>query len=310
MQWLVKIWVRLALLLYCKKIYISRKEDHSKKLPTILACNHPNSFLDALIIGSYYPKEIYFLARGDAFKKPFVAKILRALNMIPVYRISEGKDNLEHNTDSFKQCIEVLKQNKTLLIFSEGICINEWKLRTLKKGTARIAYQAWFLEGLPALKIVPTGISYNSFTSVPKTAWINENDFLSKEDFTEEETARFYNQFNKVLEEKLKPLILTKEETIISKERNYNLKILLLALPSFIGWLTQKWFYNYFKNIAQKKTINTVFYDSVLFGLLLITYPILVLIICIIGSFFSAWSWSLILLLPFTAWCYKEYKSL
>ncbi len=127
MQWVVKIWVRLGLLLYCKKIFINRKESHNKKVPTILACNHPNSFLDALIIGSNYPQEIYFLARGDAFKNPWVAKILRGLNMIPVYRISEGKDNLENNADTFEQCIDVLKRNETLLIFSEGICINEWK---------------------------------------------------------------------------------------------------------------------------------------------------------------------------------------
>ncbi len=103
-----KIWVRLGLQFYCKKILISRQQNHKKGIPAILACNHPNSLLDALIIGSCYPRKLYFFARSDVFSKPWAAKILRALNMIPVYRLSEGKDNLEHNSDTFKRCIDVL----------------------------------------------------------------------------------------------------------------------------------------------------------------------------------------------------------
>jgi hypothetical protein len=230
--------------------------------------------------------------------------------MIPVYRISEGKDKLENNADTFEQCIDVLKRNETLLIFSEGICINEWKLRTLKKGTARIAYQAWFCERIPEMKVVPTGISYSSFSHAPKTVWVNENNFLSKKDFEVADTARFYNHFNKVLSQKINEEILPKEQVGVLKYPADKLKKFLLAIPAFIGWLTQKWFYIFWKNLAKKKTLNTVFYDSVLFGLLLITYPVFVFLLSIIGAFFSAWSWSLLFLFPFTAWCYKEYKSL
>ena len=63
--------------------------------------------------------------------------------MLPVYRVSEGVENLENNYTTFDACQKIFKKNKIVLIFSEGRCINEWHLRPLKKGTARLALTAW-----------------------------------------------------------------------------------------------------------------------------------------------------------------------
>jgi 1-acyl-sn-glycerol-3-phosphate acyltransferase len=51
----------------------------------------PILFFCSIVIAVSYPKPIYFFARGDAFNKPLVAKFLTALQMIPIYRLSEGK---------------------------------------------------------------------------------------------------------------------------------------------------------------------------------------------------------------------------
>ena len=101
----------------------------------LLACNHPNSFLDSIIIDTLFKEDVWSLARGDAFKKPFL-KILAALKILPVYRPSEGVENLSENYKTFDACIEILRRNGVITIFSEGKCINEWHLRPLKKGTA------------------------------------------------------------------------------------------------------------------------------------------------------------------------------
>lgn len=47
-----KILVRLALLIFCRRIAFNDKTLLKEKGPLLLACNHPNSFLDALIIGT------------------------------------------------------------------------------------------------------------------------------------------------------------------------------------------------------------------------------------------------------------------
>lgn len=129
--------------------------------PLLIAANHPNSFLDAIIISSLFKLPVYSLARGDAFASNFITKVLRSFNMLPVYRLSEGTENLEYNYATFNSCEKLFQKNKIVLIFSEGNCINEWHLRTLKKGTARLVLNAW-QNNIP-LKIIPLGINYSSF---------------------------------------------------------------------------------------------------------------------------------------------------
>ena len=78
----VKIIARLALPIYCRDIAINRKELLKHDGPLLLAVNHPNSFLDAIILCTLFDKPLYALARGDAFKNKFFAKILFLFNKI------------------------------------------------------------------------------------------------------------------------------------------------------------------------------------------------------------------------------------
>ena len=88
-----------------------------QKGPLLLVANHPNSFLDAIIIAAFFDQKIHSLARGDAFGKSWHRYLLSKLNMIPVYRISEGKQNLNLNYNSFEACKEILLLNGIVLIF-------------------------------------------------------------------------------------------------------------------------------------------------------------------------------------------------
>jgi len=151
--------------------------------PLLIAANHPNSFLDAIIVGSLFKSPVYSLARGDAFAGNFIAKILRSFNMLPVYRVSEGIENIGHNYSTFDACRKLFAENKIVLIFSEGRCINEWHLRPLKKGTARLALNAW-QNNIP-LKILPLGINYSSFRFFGKNVFLKFGNIISRKDFSE-----------------------------------------------------------------------------------------------------------------------------
>jgi 1-acyl-sn-glycerol-3-phosphate acyltransferase len=129
----IKIWVRLALLFFCRKITFNDRAVLKNSGPLLLACNHSNSFLDAIILGSHFKQPIHFLARGDAFRKPLARKILMALKMIPIYRLSEGREYLALNDATFEKCNEILSAGGIVLIFAEGLCVNQWALRPLKK---------------------------------------------------------------------------------------------------------------------------------------------------------------------------------
>jgi 1-acyl-sn-glycerol-3-phosphate acyltransferase len=60
--------------LYCRQIKINKPELLHAKGPLLIAANHPNSFLDGIILTTLFQNPIYTLARGDAFKKPNLRK--------------------------------------------------------------------------------------------------------------------------------------------------------------------------------------------------------------------------------------------
>ena len=163
----VKVLAKIAIKFYCRDITINNKEFLQLDGPLLLAVNHPNSFLDAIILCTLFDKPVYSLARGDAFKNKLFAKLLFKLKLLPVYRVSEGVENLEENYKTFDLCKKIFKQNGIVLIFSEGKCVNEWHLRPLKKGTASLAISSWE-DGIP-LKVLPVGINYSSFKNLVKT---------------------------------------------------------------------------------------------------------------------------------------------
>lgn len=306
----VKIWVRAGLRFYCAHVRFDRQNLYAGKAPLILACSHPNSFFDALVMGAYHPRKLYFLARGDAFSNPVAARVLRMLNMIPIYRISEGKENLDNNQHTFDQCIDILRDNGAILIFSEGISINEWKLRPLKKGTARLAHMCWQEQGIEDMMVQPVGINYHSFEKVPKRVQVNSAPLIKKGLFDLSNAANFYNDFNAVLKDRLLPLVLEKNAPTLQKRSNPLLKA-MVVVPALIGFVIHKPFYSGWKKFVQRKTKGTVFYDSVLFAGMLILYPILVVLVTLVVVLCTGnpLFWLLLFGLPFTAWSYKTFKS-
>ena len=72
--------------------------------PVILACNHPNAFMDAIMLGSTTRRRTWFLARSDVFRKKWLAQFLSFIGIIPIYRLLEGAENLSKNDETFEKC--------------------------------------------------------------------------------------------------------------------------------------------------------------------------------------------------------------
>jgi 1-acyl-sn-glycerol-3-phosphate acyltransferase len=157
------LWLSLKLVYraFFRRIYISHNEKLPRDRPVILATNHPNSFLDSVIFPVYLLKQQYFLARGDAWANPTVGRILGWLNMIPIYRRSDAKGNSEKNIQTFDRVADLLNKDQIVLIFSEGICVVEKRMRPLMKGTARMAFHAAEKYGWDRGVVIQTaGVNY------------------------------------------------------------------------------------------------------------------------------------------------------
>jgi 1-acyl-sn-glycerol-3-phosphate acyltransferase len=302
---LIKIAIRFALKIFCHKIYITGTHNLFIKGPALIIANHPNSFLDSLIIGSQFSQPIHFLARGDAFNKSWHSRLLRLLNMVPVYRFSEGKENLSLNETAFRRSEEILAAGGIILIFIEGVSVNKHQLQSFKKGAARIGITNKAKKGF---KILPLGISYDSFDRFGKNVKVNTGEpLLPATLFLFEEEAKNIRHFNAVIHKEInKRIDLSANPQPVSKTKKY-----VLFLPAVAGYLLHAPFYAIIKKIVKKKTTGTVFYDSVLFGVLLFLYPLSVLflglillilkvpLLTIAGTFF---------LLPLLARCLVEWR--
>ena len=282
------------------------------KGPLLIASNHPNSFLDAIILATLFKNPVYSLARGDAFNGKLITKILTSLNMLPVYRVSEGVENLEHNYYTFNACQDIFKKSGIVLIFSEGRCINEWHLRPLKKGTARLAFTAW-RQNIP-LKVLPIGINYDSFRKFGKTIHLNFGNFITSEQMNSNfQSAKAINDFNNKLQQQLKELVYE----IAEDDKKLNdyyftqqslLKKILLLLPAILGCIIHFPLYYSIHHFIKVKAKDH--YDSIVVGLLFFIYPIYVLMLALAAFFItkSLVSFLLLLLVPATLLCVLHFK--
>lgn len=176
--------------------------------PVLLCSNHPNAFMDALMLGCTVSRRTWFLARSDVFRKKLLAKFLSFVGIIPIYRLLEGAENLSKNDETFEKCAAMLEENKAIMVFSEGLCIQERRLRKLKKGTARIAFSSeekndWKLN----LTIVPVGMNYSATPwKFRKGLHIRFGKPIAVKDYEElykKDKARAMNLFTKELEERM-----------------------------------------------------------------------------------------------------------
>ena len=270
--------IRIALKIFCVSIKVYNKTALHQKGPLLIVANHPDSFFDALIIAANCKYPVSFLARGDVFTKPWHNFLLRALNMMPVYRQREGKEHLYKNKNSFDASVDVLKNGGILLIFIEGTCLNKNEIQPFKKGAARILQQAVAAGVTPA--VLPAVITYNGFKHFGKKIFLMlgttvlATQFFKKNALTEN-AAMERNNFNNHVKQEM--ILRFKEPP----SKKYKRPIFLFPIVG-IAWFWHAPLYLIIKTFVAHKTKGTVFYDSVLFAVLLFAYPIYLILLSIL----------------------------
>jgi len=280
----------------------------------LIAINHPNSFLDAIIISTLFDAEIHSLARGDVFSKKWSANLLKQLNIFPVFRRTEGVENLENNYQTFDQCKSVFRKGGIVLIFSEGRCINEWKLRPLGKGTARLAISSWE-EHIP-LRVLPIGINYQSFRSFGKNVIIHIGDEITEEVVSG--TVSFGQSvvyFNKALTHQLKKLVIAGDMNEPNLRSQFVVGIpswqrLVLSPFAFSGYMLHAPMYIPVRKLSLKKAAPFEHYDSVIVGVLFLLYPFYLIAVYFVLSLFlmKGIAIAITLCMPFFAWSFVRLK--
>lgn len=172
-----------ALKIFFRKIYFTNRDRIPKGKPLILAINHPTAFIEPCILACFLPIKLYFLVRGDLFKKPHFRKMLNILHMVPIFRKQEGLDQLKKNDATFDFCYEALKDHKTVVILPEGKTIQEKRLRPIRKGLARIAFGTYEKYGDIDLHIVPIGVNFTQADEFRSVAMFDVGEPIKLRDY-------------------------------------------------------------------------------------------------------------------------------
>jgi 1-acyl-sn-glycerol-3-phosphate acyltransferase len=164
-----------ALLKYCagfwhnnvfyRKVIVIGRDNINPDDHIIFAPNHQNALMDALAVLFTHKGQPVFLARADIFRRKAIAGILYFLKILPVYRIRDGFSNLKSNDEIFLKTLDILRNKNGLIILPEGDHSGFRRLRQLKKGICRIAFQSAEAEDFRLnIKIIPVGIEFSHYT--------------------------------------------------------------------------------------------------------------------------------------------------
>ena len=186
---LTRLLMTAALRLYYRRVYSTGVEIIPATGPVILLANHHASLMDAAFLGVLLKRPIHYFTRGDVFKNRLAGTVLHTLNMLPVFDHS-GKNTLNHNEESFDKARNILLSGGVILFFPEGSSHIERKLKPLKKGAFRLAFQTYaFGNYKQDILLVPVGINYADPLSPDTDVLIHLDTPLLVSDYISKSTA-------------------------------------------------------------------------------------------------------------------------
>ena len=172
-----------------RRFEVHGKEHLPKDGGLIFGVNHSNTLMDALVLLSADNIRKVFIARGDIFKNPMVAKVLHFLRILPIFRIRNGVAAVRNNDDSLNKAVDVVHDQVDLYLFPEGTHRTKHSLMRMGKGLFHIAMDAnrQFGDQQPVY-IIPTAIEYGDYFRYRSTAMINFGEPINVTDFVKNTT--------------------------------------------------------------------------------------------------------------------------
>ena len=205
-----------------RRFEVHGKKNIPKDSALIFGVNHSNTLMDALVLLSADNIKKVFIARGDIFKSPIVAKILNFLRILPIFRIRNGVAAVRQNDDSLNKAVDVIHDHVDLYLFPEGTHRTKHSLMRMGKGLFHIAVDAnkQFGDKSPVY-IIPTAIEYGDYFRYRSTAMINFGQPINVTEFfkntTEENEAANINVLKDQLHDEISKLF-----TYIPDDEDYD----------------------------------------------------------------------------------------
>ena len=158
---------RLALRWFYRDIEVVGLEHVPVDGPVLLASNHPNALVDALVVGCMLPRPVILTAKATLLENPITRLLIRTVGVVPLRRASDavppgsnGVLDSTRNAEAFATVLDVLERGSVVLLFPEGKSHSDPALAPLKTGLARMALMARVQRRLNSIPIIPIGLTF------------------------------------------------------------------------------------------------------------------------------------------------------
>lgn len=300
-------YVDLCARLSFRRVEVVGRPPEAEGTAVIIAPNHTNTLMDALVVLPMFPKGIVFGARADIFRKPFIAKIMHLLKIVPLARSNRDRpEEVARNPQTFVEIDKVLEHGMPFCIYSEGRHRPMHSLLPIRRGVATLAFRSAVQR--PTV-VVPVGIDYSDwfrFRGIVRVQYgepidvnallpqvedlsVCERDALLQEKLHHSLSGLiFYLPDDEKYEERLADALAARPE----KHRARRIVQAVLSFPLFVVCAVLSFpMWALAEYICRWKIKDPAFQNTARFGVKLIGTPI----------FFIIWAVVLFLLLPWWA---------
>lgn len=168
-RWLFYNFVKTLVLIsyrifYAKETLINGYHLTDVQRPAIIVSNHPSTLMDPMNAAKQVNGIVFFLANAGMFAHWFTNWFFTTFYAIKVERPVDVGGRKIQNEKAFEMCDDFLeRRNGVLYIAAEGGSRPVNRLRKLKTGTARIAFNAEKTSDFKlGLTIIPVSITYEN----------------------------------------------------------------------------------------------------------------------------------------------------
>lgn len=172
---LVRTLSRFLLRLFYARVEVVGAEKVPSSGPLIVAANHHNSIVDAMLLLAMIPRRVRVLANAPLFRHFLIGPFLRAVGALPVHRRQEAGSEAPRNEALFEATTAALVAGGAIAIFPEGRTQPEPSLQELRTGTARMLLAAEGSEPSLSVALVPVGLVFDrpgTFRAGRALVWI------------------------------------------------------------------------------------------------------------------------------------------
>jgi 1-acyl-sn-glycerol-3-phosphate acyltransferase len=243
-------WISgVALHWFYGDIRIADRQRIPDRGPLFIAVNHQNALVDSLITGWVVRRRVTMTAKATLTRNPVVALLFRMLGVVPLRRSSDETNydsnvpvSRSRNENSFREILDVLERQGTVLIFPEGKSHNEPGLEPLKSGLARLALSARDERSIRGVTILPLGLVFEDKSRPGSVVGVNVGDPIAVDEWPNSDrvalTKEIARRLRGVSEEAGLPSRTSTE--VVSSANRSPLEARIISIAAFWGRITHE----------------------------------------------------------------------